>query len=94
MRCRWLAGRASRSGPRVSRRNLRRVGRWCAWATAALLLFTVLTGYGISEFRIVSQLTLGILGKAVSHRLHHYTDGPLLAFLCAHVGISVWLRLC
>ena len=75
------------------RRNIRRVGRWCGWAALVLLLFTLLTGYGISEFRIVTGMTLGVLNKAVSHRWHHYTDVPLLVFALAHGVIVVWGRL-
>jgi thiosulfate reductase cytochrome b subunit len=75
------------------KRNLRRIGRWCGWAAAVLLLFTILTGYGISEFRTVSSLTFGALGKATSQRLHHYTDMPLLVFLSVHIGLALWGRL-
>ena len=57
------------------------------------MLFTMLTGYGISEFRTVSSLTFGILGKATSQRLHHYTDIPMLIFLSVHIGITLWVRL-
>jgi len=74
------------------RRNIRRVGRWCGWVAFVLLLFTLLTGYGISEFRIVTSMTLGVLDKGVSHRWHHYTDVPLLVFALAHVVIAVWGR--
>lgn len=73
--------------------DLRRVGRWCAWVGAVLLLFTMLTGYGISEFQIVSRATFGVLGKATAHRLHHYTSVPLIILLSVHVLISVWFRL-
>jgi len=65
----------------------------CGWVTALLLLFTMLTGYGISEFRTVSSLTFGILGKATSQRLHHYTDIPMIIFFSVHVGIALWGRL-
>jgi hypothetical protein len=75
------------------RKTIRRIGRWCGWAAMALLIFTALTGYGISEFRIVSSLTFGLLNKVVSHRLHHYTEVPMLVLLIAHVGIAVWGRL-
>ena len=51
-----------------------------------LLLFTMLTGYGITEFRIVGSLTFGILDKATFHRLHHYTDIPLVVALLVHVA--------
>ena len=79
-------------GP-LSKRNLRRIGRWCGWAAALLLLFTVLTGYGIIEFRIVTRLTFGVLGKAISQKLHHYTDLPLIIFLLVHIGLALWRRL-
>jgi hypothetical protein len=75
------------------RRNIHRVGRWCGWAALILLLFTLLTGYGISEFRIVTGATLGVLNKAVSQRWHHYTDVPLLVFALVHVTIAMWGRL-
>lgn len=77
----------------LPKRNARRIGQWCAWATAVLLLFTMLTGYGTSEFRTVNRLTFGTLDKATSHRLHHYTDIPMLIFLSVHVVVSLWLRL-
>ena len=76
-----------------SKRNIRRIGRWCGWAALALLGFTVLTGYGISQFRIVNALTFGLLDKPSSHRWHHYTDIPLVLFTLAHVVIAVWGRL-
>lgn len=76
-----------------NRHNIRRIGRWCGWAALVLLIFTVLTGYGISQFRIVDSLTFGLLNKAASHRLHHYTDVPLIVLMVAHVSIAVWGRL-
>jgi hypothetical protein len=74
------------------RRNIRKIGRWFGWAALALLAFTVLTGYGISQFRIVNSLTLGLLGKASSQRLHHYTDVPLVVLTLAHATIAAWGR--
>jgi hypothetical protein len=71
----------------------RQIGRWCGWAALILLLLTMLTGYGISEFRTVSSLTLGALNKAFSHKLHHYAGIPLLVLVLAHVSISMWGRL-
>jgi cytochrome b subunit of formate dehydrogenase len=76
-----------------NKRNVRRIGRWCGWAALVLLAFTLLTGYGISQFRIVTGLTFGLLNKASSHKLHHYTDIPLIVFTLVHVIIAVWGRL-
>lgn len=77
----------------LSERNIRMIGPVCGWASALLLLFTVLTGYGISEFRTVTSLTFGILGKATSQKLHNYTDMPLYIFLSVHIGLALWGRL-
>lgn len=43
--------------------TVRRIGRWCGWAALALLLLALLTGYGVSEFRIVTGATLGVLTR-------------------------------
>jgi hypothetical protein len=72
---------------------LRRIGRICGWLGLGLLLFTLLTGYGIAEFRIVTPLTLNLLNKAAAQRLHAYTEVPMLVLLAVHVGIAVWARL-
>lgn len=76
----------------LSEETIKTIGRGCGWAVVALLLFTILTGYGITEFRIVTSFTFEILGKASSQRLHHYTDLPLIILLVIHVGTSLWVR--
>jgi thiosulfate reductase cytochrome b subunit len=75
-----------------NKNHIRAIGRICGWGTMALVLLTLLTGYGITQFRIVSPLTLGVLNKAVAQRFHAYTDLPLVIFLTFHVGIALWWR--
>jgi cytochrome b subunit of formate dehydrogenase len=70
--------------------TIRIVGRICGWAAVALLLFTLLTGYGTTEFRLVTPLTFGVLNKAVAQRLHAYTEVPILVLLSIHIGIASW----
>jgi hypothetical protein len=77
----------------LSEENIKIIGRTCGWAAGALLLFSVLTGYGITEYNIVTSLTFGILGKATSQRIHNFTDIPLIVFLAVHVGTALWGRL-
>ena len=72
--------------------NIRAVGRICGWMTLALVLLTLLTGYGITQFRIVGPLTFGVLNKAAAQQLHGYTDLPLVVLLLFHVGIALWWR--
>jgi uncharacterized membrane protein len=75
-----------------TRRRMRTIGRVCGWLALTLFLFTLLTGYGIAEFRMVTPLTLNLLNKAVAQRLHAYTEVPMVLLLVVHVGIAVWAR--
>lgn len=77
---------------RKRRRQIRTIGRVFGWLGMGLLLFTLLTGYGIAEFRIITPLTLNLMNKALAQRLHAYTEAPMMALLLVHVGIAVWAR--
>lgn len=74
------------------KRSLRRLGRLFGWLALALVLLTMLTGYGITNFKIVDPLTAGLLGKAVSQRWHGFVAALVLAALAIHVGIALWWR--
>ncbi len=93
-----IAGCARRKiGPRIlaspkDRQRIRRIGRWFGWLALTFLLLTLLTGYGITAFRIVDPLTFGVLGKAVSQRWHELVGVLVLAFVTLHVGIALWWR--
>jgi hypothetical protein len=84
--------RASTLVASPARGRIRRIGRWFGWIALALVLLTVLTGYGITEFRVVGQLTFGLLGKALSQRWHEYVGLLVVASLAVHVGIAMWWR--
>ena len=68
--------------------------------TAYLALATVglfiLTGYGITQYRIVEAITFGILTKPLSFKLHYYLIYPLVLFLLVHLYFSCnllgWLK--
>ena len=62
---------------------IRKLVAWCLLATA---LFFILTGFGISYPQIVDPLTLGLLGKAISFRVHEVLWAPFLLLLVVHVG--------
>ena len=62
---------------------IRKLVAWCLLATA---LFFLLTGFGISNAELVGPLTLGLLGKAISFRIHEVLWAPFLVLLVIHVG--------
>ena len=72
--------------------GIRRIGRWFGWFALALILLTLLTGYGVTQWKIVGTLTFGLLGKAVSQRWHESVGLLTVLFLSLHVVIAVWLR--
>jgi len=66
--------------------------RLVSWALLVLALLLVLTGLGITEFRTVEPLTLGLLGKALSFQLHSLLWIPFLALLFLHMVQSCRVR--
>jgi hypothetical protein len=76
-----------------STNGIRTAGRVCGWAALITMFFILLTGYGITQFRIVDPLTIGLLNKAVSQRWHQVFGIPLIFLLILHVGIALWWRL-
>jgi hypothetical protein len=72
--------------------SIRAAGRLLGWATAGLVSVMLLTGYGITQFRIVDAWTGGWLGKAAAQRWHEWLGVPILIAMLVHVGIAVWWR--
>ncbi len=75
--------------------SYRTVTRLVHWALLATALFTVVSGLGITEFRIVEPLTFGLLNKASAFRLHLWLWLPFLVLLAAHMVLTMrpgWFR--
>jgi hypothetical protein len=71
----------------MSRKLFIRLVSWLLFGISVLL---VLTGLGITRYEIITPLTLGILDKAVSYKLHVLLWGPFLILLILH--IIVYMR--
>lgn len=66
--------------------------RLVSWTLLVLALLLILTGLGITEFRVVGPLTLGLLGKSLSFQLHSLLWIPFLAVLVLHMVLSCRIR--
>lgn len=55
------------------------------WLLLILTLAYIITGLGILYFRIVEPLTLGLLTKALSSKIHLYLLIPFLIVLVLHI---------
>lgn len=51
-----------------------------------MTVFYLLTGLGITQYRIVEPLTFGLLTKALAFWLHEVLLGPFIVLLGIHVA--------
>lgn len=64
-----------------------------AYTLGALSILLVITGLGITRASVITPLTLGFLGKAVSYQIHLILWGPFLILLLIHIFFNVlWKR--
>lgn len=56
--------------------------------TIVIILF-IITGYGIVNYHIVEQLTLGLLSKPISFQIHTNLIIPLIILLTLHIYFSL-----
>jgi cytochrome b subunit of formate dehydrogenase len=62
------------------------------WLIAAALILYVITGYGITDFRIVTPLTLGIFDKPTSMKIHEGLGIPFIIILMVHIYLSFFKK--
>ncbi len=72
--------------------DLRLIKKIIAWTLLAVTLFYLLTGFGITYSSTVDPLTLGLLGKALSFRLHDVLWMPFIILLAAHVLLNTLMK--
>jgi len=57
-----------------------------------LLVFTVIfiiTGFGITEYKIIESITFSLLTKPVSHLIHSNLIIPFVILLILHILLSI-----
>ena len=55
------------------------------WLFVAVILLYGITGYGITQYRIVESVTLGLLTKSLAFKIHDNLLIPLLVVLALHI---------
>ena len=55
------------------------------WLLVAVILFYGVSGYGITQYRIVELATLGLLTKPLAFKIHDNLLIPLLVLLALHI---------
>lgn len=55
------------------------------WLFVAVIVLYGITGYGITQYRIVEQVTLGLLTKPLAFKIHDNLLIPFLVLLALHI---------
>ncbi len=62
------------------------------WLLTAVVLIYLLTGFGITQYRIVEPLTFGLLSKNLAHRIHINLEIPFIILLVLHIWLLPMLK--
>lgn len=77
----------------MNRAKIQLVKKILHWSLFALVILYILTGFGITQFRIVEQLTMGLLTKSVAFKIHLDLIIPFIILLVLHISSSSLLKL-
>jgi cytochrome b subunit of formate dehydrogenase len=62
------------------------------WSLFTVAIIYVLTGLGITEYRIVEPLTFGLLTKTLAFTIHNNLLIPFLVLLTSHICFAFILK--
>jgi cytochrome b561 len=72
--------------------NQQVIRRTIHWLLTVVVIVYLLTGFGITEYRVVEPLTFGLLTKNPAHRIHMSLGIPFLVLLVLHIWLLPLLR--
>lgn len=62
------------------------------WLLTVLVIIYLITGFGITEYRIVEPLTFGLLTKSLAHKIHINLEIPFIVMLILHIWLLPLLK--
>ena len=62
------------------------------WLLAIIAVLFLISGFGITEFRVVETLTFGLLSKSLAFKIHDALWTPFIILLGLHIFLSLFLR--
>ena len=72
--------------------NQQLVRRTIHWLLTVVVIIYLLTGFGITQYRIVEPLTFGLLTKNLAHIVHMNLEIPFIILLILHIWLLPLLR--
>lgn len=77
----------------MNKQTVRAVGLSIQILLLLLLLAYGITGFGITEFRIIETITFGLITKPVAFQIHNNLIIPFLVLLLLHIFFKPLSRL-
>jgi len=62
------------------------------WLLTVVVIIYLITGFGITEYRIVEPLTFGLLTKNLAQRIHINLEIPFIILLILHIWLLPLLK--
>ena len=62
------------------------------WLLTVVVIVYLITGFGITEYRIVESLTCGLLSKSLAHSIHISLEIPFITLLVMHIWLLPVLK--
>ncbi len=59
------------------------------WTFTGLTVILVISGLGITQFRIVEAVTFGLLTKSLAFTVHNYLTIPFILLLAVHIFMAI-----
>jgi len=72
--------------------NQQLVKRLIYWILTVLVIIYLITGFGITEYRIVEPLTFGLLTKSLAYKIHINIEIPFIILLILHIWLLPLLK--
>ena len=72
--------------------NQRTVKSTIQWLLTVVVIVYLITGFGITEYRIVESLTFGLLTKSLAQKIHMNLEIPFIILLVLHIWLLPLLK--
>lgn len=62
------------------------------WLLTVVVIIYLITGFGITQYRIFEPLTFGLLTKSLAHIIHINLEIPFIILLILHIWLLPLLK--
>ncbi|MBW2977956.1 cytochrome b/b6 domain-containing protein [Candidatus Woesearchaeota archaeon] len=69
-------------------RNIKKIQAVVHWLLLVAIVMYIITGFGITQYRIVEALTFGLLSKPLSFEIHNNLIIPFIVLLVLHIYLK------